>query len=166
MWELFLPSGLGIGPGARYKFELIGADGHLVVKADPVARQTEPPPATASVVADPSAFRWGDDAWMQTRAERQQPEAPIAIYEVHAGSWLRDLEDGRRSLHWDELADRLIPYVSALGFTHIELLPVAEHPFGGSWGYQPLGLFAPVSYTHLTLPTSSERCRSRWSPYH
>ena len=143
VWELFLPQGLGVGPGARYKFELIGADGQLLVKSDPVARQTEPPPATASVVADPAAFRWGDTAWMQTRAQRQQPDAPIAIYEVHAGSWLRDLEAGGRSLRWDELADRLIPYVRALGFTHIELLPVAEHPFGGSWGYQPLGLFAP-----------------------
>ncbi|MCP1171441.1 1,4-alpha-glucan branching protein GlgB [Ralstonia chuxiongensis] len=143
VWELFLPSGLGVGPGARYKFELIGADGHLMVKADPAARQTEPPPATASVVADPAPLRWSDDDWMQTRAERHKPDAPISIYEVHAGSWLRDLEDGGRNLHWDELADRLIPYVTALGFTHIELLPVAEHPFGGSWGYQPLGLFAP-----------------------
>ncbi|MFX8114410.1 hypothetical protein ABTL09_19500, partial [Acinetobacter baumannii] len=76
-------------------------------------------------MADPAAFRWGDTAWMQTRAQRQQPDAPIAIYEVHAGSWLRDLEAGGRSLRWDELADRLIPYVRALGFTHIELLPVA-----------------------------------------
>ncbi|MGN8063686.1 1,4-alpha-glucan branching protein GlgB [Ralstonia sp. 22111] len=143
VWELFLPSGLGVGPGARYKFELIGADGRLMVKADPAARQTEPPPATASVVADPAPLRWNDDDWMQTRAERQKPDAPISIYEVHAGSWLRDLEDGGRNLQWDELADRLIPYVTALGFTHIELLPVAEHPFGGSWGYQPLGLFAP-----------------------
>ncbi len=143
VWELFVPAGLGAGPGSRYKFELVGADGPLLVKADPVARCTEPPPATASVVADPSPLRWSDAAWMEARAARQRPDAPIAIYEVHAGSWLRDIEDGGRSLNWDELAERLIPYVTGLGFTHIELLPVAEHPFGGSWGYQPLGLFAP-----------------------
>lgn len=121
----------------------MGADGHLLVKADPVARRTEAPPATASVVADPLPFRWSDAAWMETRAARQRPDAPIAIYEVHAGSWLRDVEDGGRSLDWDALGERLIPYVAGLGFTHVELLPVAEHPFGGSWGYQPLGLFAP-----------------------
>ncbi|MDO3528397.1 1,4-alpha-glucan branching protein GlgB [Ralstonia pseudosolanacearum] len=143
VWELFVPAGLGAGPGSRYKFELVGADGHLLVKADPVARRTEAPPATASVVADPLPFRWSDAAWMETRAARQRPDAPIAIYEVHAGSWLRDVEDGGRSLDWDALGERLIPYVAGLGFTHVELLPVAEHPFGGSWGYQPLGLFAP-----------------------
>ncbi|WP_230532778.1 1,4-alpha-glucan branching protein GlgB [Microvirga roseola] len=142
VWELFVPR---LGPGDRYKFELIGPNGELLPqKADPVARSSEPAPGSASVVARPEPFPWTDQEWMRTRGERQTVRAPISVYEVHAGSWLRLEEDGNRHLDWTELADRLIPYVSGMGFTHIELLPIMEHPFGGSWGYQPLGLFAPT----------------------
>src|SRR6185312_6950307 len=139
VWEIFVPR---LAPGALYKYELLGPDGALLPhKADPVAWQAEPPPATASVVADPAPFRWSDAAWCAERARRQAPDAPISIYEVHAGSWLRH-PDGR-ALDWSELAAKLVDYVSRMGFTHIEFLPVMAHPFGGSWGYQPLGQFAP-----------------------
>ncbi|AOK19850.1 glycogen-branching enzyme [Burkholderia cepacia] len=141
VWELFVPR---LGVGERYQYELIGPHGGLLhPKADPVARATELPPATASRVADPAPFAWSDDAWLATRAQRQAANAPLSIYEVHAGSWLRDAGDGARSLRWDELADRLIPYVADMGFTHVEFMPIAEYPFGGSWGYQPLAQFAP-----------------------
>ncbi|WP_371820297.1 1,4-alpha-glucan branching protein GlgB [Verticiella alkaliphila] len=139
VWELFLP---GVGPGSRYKFEILGAHGGVSQRADPFARQTEAPPGTASIVVDPTPFAFTDAEWMAQRAERHALDAPISIYEVHAGSWRR--EDGRE-LNWHALADRLVPYVKALGFTHIELMPIMEHPFGGSWGYQPLGLFAPTA---------------------
>ena len=138
VWELFVPR---IEPGARYKFAIVGPGGsRLPFKADPLARATESPPATASLVADPTPLVWHDEAWMAERARRHAVDAPIAIYEVHAASWF--LADGRTPT-WDELAQKLVPYVANLRFTHIELMPVAEHPFGGSWGYQPLGLFAP-----------------------
>ncbi|WP_347554572.1 1,4-alpha-glucan branching protein GlgB [Robbsia sp. KACC 23696] len=141
VWELFIPD---IGAGTRYKYELIGPDGQaLPLKADPVARQTERPPATASIVADDSAIRWTDEAWMTQRGGRQTAGSPIAIYEVHAESWMRVPEEGNRPMNWDELGERLIPYAKSLGFTHLEFLPLAEHPFGGSWGYQPLSPFAP-----------------------
>jgi 1,4-alpha-glucan branching enzyme len=140
VWELFLPS---LQPGEAYKYEIRAADGRtLPLKADPVAAWAEPPPATASVVAGAAPPRWSDDAWMQTRAGRQDARAPISIYEVHAASWMRN--DGR-PLSWDELGDRLIPYAADMGFTHIEFLPIMVHPFGGSWGYQPLGQFAPTA---------------------
>jgi 1,4-alpha-glucan branching enzyme len=142
IWELFIPR---LGPGERYKYELIGADGQLLPqKADPVARASEAAPGSASIVARSEPFPWTDGNWMSARAARQTETAPVSVYEVHAGSWLRLAEEGSRSLDWTELADRLIPYVSGLGFTHIELLPITEYPFGGSWGYQPLGLFAPT----------------------
>jgi len=140
VWELFVPR---IGPGERYKYDIIGPDGaRLPQKADPVARQTEPPPATASVVADPRPYRWHDAAWMTTRGERQAAGAPISIHEVHLDSWFRGERTGAETA-WDEAARRLIPYCVEMGFTHIELLPITEYPFGGSWGYQPLSLFAP-----------------------
>ena len=140
VWELFVPR---IGPGSRYKYDIIGPDGARVPqKADPVARQTEPPPATASVVAAPDRFRWHDEAWMASRAERHAPHAPISIYEVHLGSWIMHHERGHEQA-WDEAIDRLVPYVADMGFTHVEFLPITEYPFGGSWGYQSLGLFAP-----------------------
>jgi len=142
VWELFVPR---IGPGTRYKYELIGPDGALLPqKADPVAHASEAAPATASIVASAEPFAWTDAEWMARRAERQSVTAPISVYEVHAGSWLRLAEDGNRSLDWREMADRLVPYAAEMGFTHLELLPIMEHPFGGSWGYQPLGLFAPT----------------------
>ena len=125
-------------------FELLDRNGHLLPqRADPLARETEPPPRTASVVPLPLPFRWTDGEWMQGRAARQAASAPISIYELHAGSWLRG-ENGR-PLDWDGLRERLVPYVAGMGFTHLELMPIAEHPFSGSWGYQPLGLFAPTA---------------------
>jgi 1,4-alpha-glucan branching enzyme len=108
--------------------------------ADPVAWRVEPPPATASVVDDPAPFRWSDEAWCGARSQRQALDAPLSIYEVHAASWLRH-PDGR-SLDWSELAEKLVDYVSRMGFTHVEFMPVMLHPFAGSWGYQVLGQFA------------------------
>jgi len=147
VWELFLP---GLGTGECYKYEIRSAHGAVLpLKADPVALATEVPPATASVVTDRLDFDWSDDEWMAARGERQAPGSPMSIYEVHTLSWIgRTLDNaaGREeALDWDDLARRLIPYVVAAGFTHVELLPVMEHPFGGSWGYQPLGLFAPTA---------------------
>ena len=143
IWELFVPR---VMAAARYKFAIVGRDGHrLPFKADPVALATEKPPATASVVAAKIAYRWHDDRWMAERGQRHAPDMPISIYEVHAGSWLRPEGAGDPLFDWDALAERLVPYVEAMGFTHIELMPIAEHPFSGSWGYQPLGLFAPTA---------------------
>ncbi|MDR0181912.1 1,4-alpha-glucan branching protein GlgB [Lysobacter sp. UC] len=141
VWEIFLPR---VSGGARYKYEIVAADGtRLPQKADPMARQTECPPATASVVPEHETFEWSDAAWMQRRARNTLDVAPMSIYEVHAASWRR-YEDGR-PLDWDELAAQLIPYVRDLGFTHVELLPITEYPFGGSWGYQPLSMYAPTA---------------------
>ncbi|TFV96571.1 1,4-alpha-glucan branching protein GlgB [Oxalobacteraceae bacterium OM1] len=143
VWELFIPR---VRSGARYQYEIVGVDGNVLpLKADPVARASEPPPSTVSLVASDAPFRWTDDAWMERRAQRHDPSAPISVYEVHPASWLRLVEEDHRSLNWHELGDRLIPYVAGMGFTHIEFLPIMEHPFGGSWGYQPLGLFAPTA---------------------
>ncbi|MGO7668871.1 1,4-alpha-glucan branching protein GlgB [Rhizobium ruizarguesonis] len=142
VWELFIPR---LAPGERYKLEIVDAEGTcLPQKADPVARASEATPSTASIVASSTPFRWTDDGWMKGRSRQDRLECAFSVYEVHAGSWLRDLKDGNRSLDWVELSQRLVPYVSDMGFTHIELLPIMEHPFGGSWGYQPLGLFAPT----------------------
>lgn len=141
VWEIFVP---GVAAGARYKFDIVGGGGErLPDKADPLARQAEIAPATASIVAPAPAFTWRDGAWMAERGKKQRPDAPISIYEVHAGSWMEGAASYGSA--WRFLADRLIPYVARMGFTHVELLPVAEHPFGGSWGYQPLGLFAPAA---------------------
>ncbi|WP_064685530.1 1,4-alpha-glucan branching protein GlgB [Rhizobium bangladeshense] len=142
VWELFVPR---LAPGERYKFEIIDAQGTcLPQKADPVARASEAAPATASIVASSTPFRWTDDGWMKGRDRQARLEDAISVYEVHAGSWLRDRQDSNSYLDWAELSQRLVPYVRDMGFTHIELLPIMEHPFGGSWGYQPLGLFAPT----------------------
>jgi 1,4-alpha-glucan branching enzyme len=144
VWELFIPR---VAPGSRYKYAIVTRHGDkLPLKVDPLARQTEAPPATASVIADCDPFPWRDQIWMASRAERQRPDAPISIYEVHAGSWLKpDKDDPGRFPRWEDLIDRLVPYVADMSFTHVEFLPVAEHPFTGSWGYQPLGLFAPTA---------------------
>ncbi len=139
VWEMFVP---GVAPGALYKFDLVGSQGEpLPQRADPMARAAERAPATASIVVAAAPHRWTDAAWMERRAAAQRPDAPISAYEVHAGSWLPAAERG--SVGWAALADRLAPYAAGMGFTHIELMPIAEHPFGGSWGYQPLGHFAP-----------------------
>ncbi len=140
IWELFIPR---LGPGALYKYDILGPHGPVPQKADPVALQSERPPRTASIVADPAPFQWNDALWLKRRPGLQSVQAPISIYEVHAGSWRRGGEHGNRMLSWEELAEQLIPYVVEQGFTHLELLPITAHPFGGSWGYQPLGLFAP-----------------------
>ncbi len=140
VWELFVP---GLLPGARYKFEVLGADHSVQQHADPVALAAENAPSTASVVASATPFRWTDQRWMNQRVKHQSLDAPLSIYELHAGSWLRD--EAGEMLDWETLGEHLIPYVTGMGFTHLELLPIAEHPFGGSWGYQPLGQFAPTA---------------------
>ncbi len=143
VWEIFAPR---LAAGARYKYAIRARDGgRLPLKADPVATVSEKPPSTASITPAAMSHRWRDRAWMEERAKRQTPQAPISIYEVHAGSWLRRGGAGEDSCEWDHLARTLVPYVAEMGFTHIELLPITEHPFGGSWGYQPLGMFAPTS---------------------
>jgi 1,4-alpha-glucan branching enzyme len=142
IWELFLPE---VAPGDRYKYELLSADGDLLLKADPYAQETEVPPKTASVVYEP-AYTWSDqDAEFLARRREAQPLGePVSIYEVHLGSWrLNSLEDNR-SLTYPELADELSAYANDLGFTHVELLPVMAHPFTGSWGYQVTGYYAPT----------------------
>ncbi|WP_413207688.1 1,4-alpha-glucan branching protein GlgB [Rhodospirillum sp. A1_3_36] len=141
VWDLFLP---GVGVGAVYKFELTGPDGALLpAKADPYAFHAEKPPHTASIVCGLGSHTWTDQDWMARRAASVDRSAPISVYEVHLESWKR--KEGNEPLTYDELAAELIPHVQALGFTHIELLPVSEYPFDGSWGYQPIGLFAPTS---------------------
>ncbi len=140
VWEIFLPA---VTAGAHYKYEIEGAQGALLpLKADPLARYAEVRPASASIVYD-RAFEWNDSRWMQRRSQRQLRDSAISIYEVHLGSWRRGKHG--RFLSYGELADELLPYVAELGFTHLELLPVTEHPFDGSWGYQPTGMFAPTS---------------------
>ena len=141
IWELFLP---GVESGAHYKFEIRTQDGRLRLKADPVASYAEVPPGNASRVFR-SQHAWTDDAWLEQRGERDPLRAPMSIYEVHLGSWRRNPLEGGRPLTYRELADELADYVSDLGFTHVELLPVMEHPFSGSWGYQVTGYFAPTS---------------------
>jgi 1,4-alpha-glucan branching enzyme len=132
----------GAKPGARYKFAIVDAHGHCRLKADPYARETELRPATASVVPTASRHAWGDLDWMIRRAATDWSRAPVSIYEVHLGSWQRAADGG--FLDYRQLARRLVPYVQARGFTHIELMPLAEHPLDASWGYQGVGHFAPT----------------------
>jgi 1,4-alpha-glucan branching enzyme len=141
VWELFIP---GLASGQRYKFEIKGADGILQLKADPVAFAAEQPPATASVLHGIPEPAWRNDHWLKAR-QRDWRRSPMSIYECHLGSWARVPEEGHRYLTYGELADRLIPYVKDMGFTHIELLPITEYPFDGSWGYQPVSMYAPTS---------------------
>ncbi|WNM30343.1 1,4-alpha-glucan branching enzyme [Streptomyces sp. Li-HN-5-11] len=134
VWELFVP---GIGEGELYKFEITRPDGSKTLRADPLARRTEAPPATSSIV-HASHHEWHDEEWLARRAERPAHEAPFSVYEVHLPSW-------RPGLTYRQLAEQLPAYVKDLGFTHVELMPVAEHPFGGSWGYQVTGFYAPTA---------------------
>jgi 1,4-alpha-glucan branching enzyme len=134
VWELFIPD---VGAGVRYKYEILGQDGHWRQKADPLATRTEHPPATASVVWE-SGYRWGDADWIEARTSAQAHARPMSVYECHAGSW----RDGRS---FRDLAEELVDYVTEMGFTHVEFLPVAEHPFGGSWGYQVSAYYAPTA---------------------
>lgn len=140
IWTIFVPN---VGKGALYKYRIHGpTDGYRVEKADPYARCTEVPPKTASVVWT-DEFTWTDDEWVAKRPERNSHGSPISIYEVHLGSWRRVPEDDNRSLSYREIAPLLIEYVHRLGFTHVEFMPLMEHPFSGSWGYQVTGYFAP-----------------------
>nr|NLD40408.1 1,4-alpha-glucan branching enzyme [Actinomycetales bacterium] len=134
VWEIFVP---GAEIGHRYKFEIASRDGSWHEKADPLARATEVPPSTASVITD-THYEWEDEKWLEKRAETNPHTGPMSVYEVHLSSW-------RPGLSYRELADELVEYVSDLGFTHVELMPVAEHPFGGSWGYQVTSYFAPTA---------------------
>ena len=141
LWTLFIPAAF---PGALYKYEIRNRfSGRILAKADPYAQETEVRPGTASRVPRPSAHRWRDARWMEARASTDWLHAPFNIYEVHPGSWRRG-PDGR-FLSYGELADQLIPYVQEMGYTHIELLPITEHPLDESWGYQSTGYFAPTS---------------------
>ncbi|MGH3370407.1 MAG: GlgB N-terminal domain-containing protein, partial [Nocardioidaceae bacterium] len=140
VWELFVPD---VGSGTRYKYVILGADGQWREKADPMAFHTEVPPQTSSVVFD-SSYSWGDDAWMMRRADvADAHHRPMSVYEMHLGSWRK--RGGEASLSYADLADELVPYLQDLGFTHVEFMPVMEHPFGGSWGYQVTSYFAPTA---------------------
>ncbi|HKY33040.1 MAG TPA: 1,4-alpha-glucan branching protein GlgB [Candidatus Polarisedimenticolia bacterium] len=142
VWEGFVP---GLGKGSLYKYRIHSRyHGYRVDKADPFALMAESPPRTASVVWD-LQYEWGDESWMRDRAARNGLDAPISIYEVHLGSWMRDPSQGHRPLSYREVAPRLAEHAARLGFTHVELLPIMEHPFYGSWGYQTTGYFAPTS---------------------
>jgi len=142
IWELFVP---GVGNGTLYKFELLDRNGRLLpLKADPLAHFFEPPPGNASIVFA-SNYTWRDQAWMADRRVEPRLDRPVSIYEVHLGSWRRNPEQGFRPLTYRELAAELVSYVADMGFTHVELLPVTEHPFDGSWGYQPTGMYAPTN---------------------
>ena len=143
IWEIFVPD---LPDGEKYKFEIRTRTGAILKKTDPFARAFEAPPQSAAVVHDISRYEWRDQAWMSARPGRETwLDRPMAIYEVHLGSWARVPEEGNRFLTYREMAQRLVPYVKEMGFTHIELLPVMEHPFSGSWGYQVLGFFAPTA---------------------
>ena len=163
IWELFIP---GISAGTKYKYEVKNQAGHIYEKTDPYGYQQEPRPKTASIVADLNTYQWQDTDWMEKRRQSEPLTQPISVYEVHLGSWLHgsasepplnadgtpgevvivsEYKPGARFLSYRELADRLVPYVKNLGYTHVELLPVAEHPFDGSWGYQVTGYYAATS---------------------
>jgi 1,4-alpha-glucan branching enzyme len=140
LWEIFLPD---LGVEQHYKFEVVSPHGHLLLKSDPCGRYFEQPPLTASIVWE-RTYEWQDQQWIEERpSQGAWLHKPMSVYEVHLGSWRR--HDDGRFLSYRELADTLVPYVKELGFTHIELLPVMEHPFSGSWGYQVIGFFAPTS---------------------
>lgn len=140
VWELFIP---GVAVGALYKFEVRAQGGRILLKSDPYGRQFQLRPDTASLVTAQDTYRWGDAAWLEARGRWDWLHQPSSIYEVHLGSWRRDENGG--FLGYRELAHQLVDYLKPLGFTHIELLPITEHPFDGSWGYQTTGYFAPTS---------------------
>jgi 1,4-alpha-glucan branching enzyme len=142
LWSVFVP---GLGEGTVYKYHLRDSSGGaLPLKSDPVGFGSQHPPENASIVRDISGYGWHDQQWMAGRAGRQRRDAPISVYEVHLGSWRRRAAEDGRMLSYREAAQELVDYVAELGFTHIEFLPLSEHPFDGSWGYQPVGLFAPT----------------------
>ncbi len=142
IWEIFIPN---IGEGELYRYEIHGADGNLHVKVDPLAKLSEVRPATASITTHLDGYEWGDDLYMSTHWATKVFGSPMNIYEVHAGSWRRDPANPDRFLNWDELAETLIPYLKEMGYTHVEFLPLAEHPLDESWGYQVTGYYSPTS---------------------
>jgi 1,4-alpha-glucan branching enzyme len=142
VWELFVP---GLAAGQNYKFRIRTRHGEMIDKSDPYGFAAELPPRTASVVADLRAYQWNDAAWMQRRAENNPLEQPISIYEVHLGSWMRDEKRHHGWLNYRDLSHKLVDYCKEMGYTHIELLPISEHPYSGSWGYQTVGYFAVTS---------------------
>ncbi|MEO5665003.1 MAG: 1,4-alpha-glucan branching enzyme, partial [Nocardioides sp.] len=144
IWSAHVP---GVGLGAQYKFRVRGADDVWVDRADPMARYAEKPPRSASIVWD-SSYVWNDDAWLAARADKVAVDAPMSIYEMHLASWRKHpgRHDSAAELYdWHQIADALVPYLADLGFTHVELMPVMQHPFGGSWGYHVTSYFAPDS---------------------
>jgi len=142
VWELFLP---GVGEGAHYKFEIRAQSGALLLKSDPFAFFNQHGQSTSSLTYNLERYQWSDQAWMESRRKRDWPKSAISIYEVHLGSWRRRADEGNRHLSYLEFAETLLPYVLEMGYTHIELLPIAEHPFEGSWGYQVTNYYAPTS---------------------
>ncbi len=142
IWELFLP---GIGEGMLYKFEIKGQNGEVFLKSDPFAFASEIRPSTASRVANLEDYVWQDKTWMENRTQQDPLKQPINIYEVHLGSWKRKADQENRFLTYREAAEELIPYTKEMGYTHLELMPLAEHPLDASWGYQVTGYFAPSS---------------------
>ncbi len=173
VWEIFIPE---LSEGAIYKYEILDPHGNVLpLKADPYGFYSELRPKTGSVVARLNTHHWNDDDWLSQRAQKNWFESPVSIYEVHLGSWRRVPEDHDRWLNYRELADQLIPYVKELGYTHIELLPVMEHPYDGSWGYQTLGYFAATSRygTPAEFMELIDRCHQAgigvlldWTPAH
>tara|TARA_B100000212_G_scaffold342406_1_gene329403 strand:- start:19367 stop:21577 length:2211 start_codon:yes stop_codon:yes gene_type:complete len=141
VWELFIP---GLRVGETYKYELVGKGGGLFLKTDPYGAHFEAPPTNATIVYDHGEYEWGDKEWLGERQSRQALDKPMSVYEVHLGSWKRRWEEDNRPLTYEELAKELAEYILEQGFTHIELMPVSEHPFDGSWGYQVTGYFAPT----------------------
>ena len=142
IWELFLP---GLAAGATYKLEIKGRHGFLAEKSDPYAFAAELRPRSASIVWSNEGYGWGDAGWMKQRRQRKWSAEPISVYEVHLGSWMQSSEGDDRFLTYRELANALVPHVKELGFTHVELMPVTEHPYDGSWGYQTIGYYAATS---------------------
>jgi len=142
IWEIFIP---GVLEGAHYKLEVKNCFGQIVLKSDPVGFFGQHGIQTSSLVFNLDRYKWSDDKWVEKRKSKQWYKEPVSIYEVHLGSWQRVPEEGNRFLSYHEFGDRLIPYVKEMGYTHIELMPVAEHPFDGSWGYQVTGYFSPTS---------------------
>jgi 1,4-alpha-glucan branching enzyme len=170
VWEIFIP---GVAAGAPYKYAVKSRFvGYSQMKSDPYGFLMETPPKSASIVVD-MTYEWHDGEWMQERAKTQALDCPMSIYEVHAGSWVR--AEHNRPLSYLELADKLIPYVKKMGYTHIELMPIAEHPYSPSWGYQVTGYFAPTSRygSHLDFMQFIDRCHQAgvgvivdWVPAH
>src|SRR5579862_854945 len=173
IWEIFLP---GLTEGALYKFEIFSrVNEHLGLKSDPYAFASEMRPKTASVVTNIDRYQWSDSGWLTARASRDWLHSPMSIYEVHAGSWRRNVAEGNRWLTYRELADELIPYVKQMDYTHIELMPIMEHPFDASWGYQTVGYFAVTSRfgTPADFMYFVDRCHQEnlgvildWTPAH